>query len=320
MAELALLLMDYGAPSTDAQVRPFIASLLADPAILPLPAGLRQGLAHGIALRRAPKVVERYRAVGGSPLPAAVQALAQELGERLDSRVVVRPAYCHAAPRVDAVVAELAAAGVQRVLGLPLFPQRSWTTSDVCQRLLLAAAPRHGMAAAIAPDFATEPGFIETLAAGLRPLLRASSHVLLVAHGLPERLERAGDPYPARVRESAQALAATLPAGTPWSLAFQSRLGPTAWTGPYLGDEIARLAAEGVQDLILQPISFATENLETRWDLDRVACGQATELGIARVVRAPAPAGQAAFMDMIEAHARRALRSSGWWPGGDENE
>ncbi len=319
MADVAVLLMDYGAPREDAEVRPFIASLLADPAILPLPLGLRQLLAHGIALRRAPKVVARYRAIGGSPLPAEVEALADDLGDSLGSTVVVRPAFCHAAPRVEDVVAVLARDGVERVLGLPLFPQRSTTTSDVCQRLLLAAAARHGVAAAITPDFAEAPRFVVAMAEGLQPLLTPDSHVLMVAHGLPERLERAGDPYPQRVRDSAAALAAQLPADTPWSLAFQSRLGPAAWTGPYLEDELERLASSGVRDLVLQPLSFACENLETRWDLDHVAAERAAELGVERVVRAPAPGRHPAFQDLLEAHARTALRGSGWCPdGGDE--
>ena len=318
MAGPALLLMDYGAPGTDEQVRPFIASLLSDPAILPLPGGLRQALAHGIAMRRAPKVVDRYRAIGGSPLPGAVQALSDALGERLGPPFVVRPAYCHAAPRVQEVLGELAQAGVERVVGVPLFPQRSFTTSDVCQRLLLEAAARCGVAATLTSDFALESGFVQALADGLLPLVRPTSHVLLVAHGLPRRLEEAGDPYPARVRASAHALAERLPGEVPWSLAFQSRLGPAAWTGPYLEAEIERLAGEGVQDLVLQPLSFACENLETRWDLDRVATQRATELGITRVARAPAPGSHPAFLDMIEAHARAAVRASGWCPFGGE--
>ncbi len=318
MAGPALLLMDYGAPGTDAEVRPFIASLLSDPAILPLPPGLRQALAHGIALRRAPRVTRRYQAIGGSPLPAAVQALADALGERMGPPFEVRPAYCHAAPQIPAVLAELAEAGVERVVGLPLFPQRSFTTSDLCQRLLLEAATRFGLAATVAPDFAVASGFVQAVTEGLLPLLGPASHVLMVAHGLPQRLERAGDPYPTRVRESAEAVARLLPVGLPWSLAFQSRLGPAAWTGPYLEDELERLATEGARDLVLLPLSFACENLETLWDLDRVAAERAVELGISRVVRAPAPAERPAFLDMLEAHARETLRSAGWCPSGGE--
>jgi ferrochelatase len=310
-------LMDYGAPSTDGEVRPFIASLLSDPAILPLPWGLRQGLAQLIAARRAPKVMARYRQIGGSPLPGAVRAIADGLSERMGPPFVVRVAFCHATPRVAEVVAELCDAGVDRVVGIPLFPQRSFTTSDICQRLLLAAAARSGVATAVAPDFALEPGYLEAMASGLRPRLRPGSHVLMVAHGLPQRLEAAGDPYPGRVRESAKALAALLPAEQPWSLAFQSRLGPAAWTGPYLEDELERLAGEGIDDLVLQPLSFASENLETRWDLDHVALSRAEALGMRRVDRAPAPGSEPLFLDMLATHARRVVRASGWCPLGE---
>ncbi len=316
----ALLLMDYGAPGDDAQVRPFIASLLSDPAILPLPWGLRQGLAQGIARRRASKVRERYRAIGGSPLPAAVQALSDALAARMGEPFLVRPAYCYAPPRIDRVVEELAEQGIRRVVGVPLFPQRSTVTSDVCQRLLLEAATRRGLSATLCGDFAEAPGFVQALAEGLMPLLGEGSHVLMVAHGLPQRLERAGDPYPELVRATARALAARLPEGAGWSLAFQSRLGPAAWTGPYLEEELMRLAREGVRDLVLLPLSFACENLETRWDLDRVAAERAAELGIERFARAPAPAASPAFLDMLEAHVRAVVMGSGWCPfeGGEE--
>jgi ferrochelatase len=310
----ALLLMDYGAPGDDDQVRPFIADLLSDPAILPMPWGLRQGLARGIARRRAPKVIERYRAIGGSPLPAAVQRLSEALGGRMGEPFTVRPAYCYAAPRVAEVVDELAERGIRRVVGVPLFPQRSTVTSDVCQRMLLEAATRRGLSATLCGDFHQAPGFLQALADGLVPLLSDDSHVLMVAHGLPRRLEQAGDPYPGLVRETARALAARLPGDPAWSLAFQSRLGPAAWTGPYLEDELARLAGEGVRDLVLQPISFVCENLETRWDLDHAARERAAELGIARVARAPAPAGRPGLLDALEAHVRAVVMGSGWCP------
>ncbi len=309
---LAVLLMDYGAPASDEQVRPFIASLLADPAILPLPPGLRHGLAWFIAARRAPRVAVRYQAIGGSPLPAAVSQLARAVDRRLGSEIAALPAYCHAAPRIGEVVAQLARDGCQRVVGLPLFPQRSWTTSDVCERLLERAAAREGLSVAMAPAFSKQPGLLSALAAGTLPLLGPGCHVLMVAHGLPERLEQRGDPYVTQVRRTAALLAAELPEGTAWSLAFQSRLGPAAWVRPYLEDEIQRLASEGLRHLVLVPLSFACENLETRWDLDTVAAEQARELGIARFDRCPAPAEQPAFLDLLAELARSTASQAGW--------
>ncbi len=311
---VAVLLMDYGAPGTDAEVRPFIARLLSDSAILPLPWGLRHALANGIAWRRAGRVAGRYRAIGGSPLPAAVSTMAETIGDRLGKRFEVRPAYCYSAPRVAQVVSNLAGDGIGRVVGVPLFPQRSHVTTDSCQRRLLQAAQRSGLAAAMVPDFPTAPGLLDALREGVEPLLRPGAHVLMVAHGLPLRLERAGDPYPSRVRETAEALAGMLPTEQPWSLAFQSRLGPAAWTGPYLDEELERLAKAGVSDLVLVPLSFASENLETRWDLDEVASEQARTLGIARVVRSPTPGAHPAFLDLVHDLVREAVRSAGWSP------
>ena len=90
-----------------------------------------------------------------------------------------------------------------------------------------------------------------------------------------------------RIDVRSEAVGARLDA--PWSLAFQSRLGPVEWLRPYLEDEIAALGAAGVAHLVVAPVSFATENLETRWDLDREAADLAREAGIGRYDRAPAP-------------------------------
>jgi protoporphyrin/coproporphyrin ferrochelatase len=309
---VAVLLMDYGAPSSDDEVRPFIGALLSDPGMLPLPWGPRQLLAWWIAWKRAGKVRDRYRAVGGSPLPQAVGALACALGDRLGDSFAVRPAYCFAAPRIDAVVAELADEGVRRVLGVPLFPQRSTVTSDSCQRLLLAATRRHGLEAGLTRDFPTSDGLVDALADGLLPLVGQRTHVLMVAHGLPRRLAQAGDPYPERVRETAEALASRLPLGQPWSLAFQSRMGRAEWTGPYLEEQLERLAGEGVRELVLAPLSFAVENLETRWDLDHQATRLAEQLGMRRVARAPTPGAHPAFHDLLHALVHHGVRRSGW--------
>ncbi len=311
---VAVLLMDYGAPATDEQVRPFISALLSDPGMLPLPWGARQLLARWIAWRREERVVQRYRAIGGSPLPAWVGALSSQLGERLGRPFEVQPAYCFVAPRVDRVVAALAEDGVHRVLGVPLFPQRSTVTSDACQRLLEQACREHGLEAALTPDFPEATPLIDALEAGVSPLLSPETHVLMVAHGLPSRLEQAGDPYPGRVRATAAALAARLPHEQPWSLAFQSRVGRGAWTRPYLDDELERLAGEGVRDLLLAPLSFVAENLETRWDLDHEATERARELGMDRVVRAPAPGEHAALVELIHRLVCEAARGRRWLP------
>jgi ferrochelatase len=108
--------------------------------------------------------------------------------------------------------------------------------------------------------------------------------VLFVAHGIPARNVRRGERYPERVADTARALGQELGATHPWSLAFQSRVGPVRWTGPYLEQEVERLA-RSPEPLVLAPLSFVADCLETSYDLDRVATEQARAAGIERVVR-----------------------------------
>jgi|GEM_PF-2972119 len=299
MQKTAVLLMDYGAPTTDEEVRPFIASVLTEPCVFGLPWGIRHILANFIALMRSSKVTARYNAIGGSPLPEEVQELADQLEADLGSEFSVRPAYCHAKPKISDVVEQLSSEGITRVVGLPLFPQRSWTTSDVCEKQLVKASKKHGLEYGWVPEYPTEPGLIDAHYQGVLPLLTPSTHVLMVAHGLPKKLERAGDHYPSRIRDTAAEIAAKLPEDQPWSLAFQSRVGPAEWTGPYLDDEIVRLADTGVKDIAFIALSFATENLEVCWDLDREALTDANALGINRVVRSPQPSKHPLFQKLL---------------------
>jgi ferrochelatase len=109
------------------------------------------------------------------------------------------------------------------------------------------------------------------------------ARVLFVAHGIPQRNVKRGDDYPDRVLASARALGKRLQ-NVEWSLAFQSRVGPIKWTEPYLKDELKRLCASR-QPLVLMPLSFVADCLETIYDLDLVATKAAHEAGVKKVVR-----------------------------------
>ena len=132
------------------------------------------------------------------------------------------------------------------------------------------------------------------------------------AHGLPARAARRGERYLEEVARTTRALARRLPAGVGCSLAFQSRLGPMKWTGPSLEDEVARLAADGVRSLVVAPISFACENLETLYELDIELAAHAARCGITAFARAPVPGCHPAFIREIALLVRREARAAGW--------
>jgi ferrochelatase len=306
-----VLLLNLGGPAGPGEVRRFIRELLSEPAVLGVPWPLRPALAAFIAARRWRAVASHYDAIGGrSPIGAATRAQAEGIAARLDPEVVVRHAFALSAPRVADAVAALAAAGVTRLVALPLFPQESRATTDVVLAALARAA-RGRMQVSACRAHADAPGFIDALVDGIRGALGDARHVVVSAHGLPARLA-ARDRYVADVERTFAALDRRLAGIVPLSLAYQSRLGRGEWTRPYLSDEIARLAAAGTRRLLVAPISFACENLETLYELRIELPPIARALGAESIACAPAPGAHPAYLDALAGLARGALGESSW--------
>ncbi len=297
-----VVLLNLGGPKDLAGIPGFLKNLLSDPAVVPAPWPIRPWLARRIARKRSPMVAEHYRAIGGkSPIGgqtrAQVEALAADLGEGF----LVRSAFRHSEPGADRAVQELFACGVRKIIALPVYPQWSASTSGSALADLKRAARAHKMEVLSTPSFPTGKGYIQALWESCSPLIEKSraQHVLVSAHGLPQRLIDKGDPYVKETEQTFAAFSACLPSATPCSLAYQSRLGPVAWTQPYLVDEIKRLADEGVSALVVVPISFACENLETRYELDLETAQWARECGIESFRRAPSPGIHPAFIEQL---------------------
>lgn len=310
---LGVVLLNLGGPENEAQVQDFLRRLLSDPDVVDLAWPLRQGLARWVARRRSKRVVEHYRLIGGrSPLAAQTRSQVEALRASLGDGFMVRFAFRHSSPFADPVVAGLAEAGVRRLVALPAYPQWSRSTSGSAVRDLQRAAQSHGVEVCQARSYPDAAGYIEALAAATEPLLLDGAHLIVSAHGLPMRLIRKGDPYLDEVRRTFAALQARLPAATSAWLAFQSRLGPVAWTGPYLTDEIARLAEAGVRNLVVTPVSFVAENLETLYELDHEVADWARQCGIQEYRRAPVPGCHPAFIGELAGLVRATVREADW--------
>jgi ferrochelatase len=300
-----VVLMNLGGPRNEEEIAPFLTSLLSDPQVVPVPWPVRPLLARKIARRRSPAVAEHYRAIGGSsPIEEQTRAQVEALELELGDGYQVRHAFRH--------MREFAAAGIRRVVALPAYPQWSQTTSGSAVRDLGRAARPHGIRVREAPSYPEEQGFILALTELVQPYLADCEHLIISAHGLPERIVRKGDRYVNEVCQTARALAVALPEGTSWSLAFQSRLGRMEWTRPYLTDEIRRLGEAGVRSLVVVPVSFACENLETLYELDIETAELARSCGIEKYQRVPAPGCHRAFIHELAQVARRTSREAGW--------
>lgn len=293
-ARAGVLLLDLGGPASPVEVRPFLRDLLSEPAVIGLPRPLSTLLASWIAARRWRLVAAHYEAIGGrSPIHEGTAALAAAVAARLGAGISVRHAFALSAPRIPDEVAGLVASGARRIVALPLFPQESRSTTGVV--LGAAARAARGRAELVAVrSHAEAPGYVEALAQGILARLDGADRVIASAHGLPQKIARR-DGYVAEVERTVAALGRRLAGRAQIALAYQSRLGRAEWTRPYLLDEIARAAAEGTRRLVVAPISFACENLETRYELDLELPPLARAAGAESIARAPAPGAHPAY-------------------------
>jgi ferrochelatase len=192
----------------------------------------------------------------------------------------------HIEPRIGRVVRQMAADGIGRIAAIALAPQRSSNAAGY-RRAVDESLAEMDMPPRV--DFVEswhdQPRFVEALATATAEALRRFTdpggiHVMFTAHSLPSRVVTDGDGYPDEVRATADLVAERLGLAT-YSVAFQSagRTGES-WLGPEIRDEIRRLAAAGVRDLVVCPVGFVADHLEVLYDIDIEARAVAHEVGI----------------------------------------
>lgn len=310
--QIAAVLLSMGGPSGSHDVEPFLTNLFSDEAILPLPGPARRLLARRIAHRRAPHALERYQLLGGSsPIHGYTAQQVRQLQGVLGDEWHVTHCFRYTEPFSGEVVRELVARGVRTAVLLSTYPQRSHTTIDSSVKHFLAAARPATLDCRTVTSHPVDPEFVGALARLTRRGLDEageSAVVVMTAHGLPRRNVRRGDPYVAEVTATAQALGRALPPGVEWRLAFQSRLGPVRWVEPHLDETLTRMGAAGTQAVVVVPISFTSEHLETLIELDHEMREKASEAGIGTFVRVPVVGLTAEYIGMLARLARTEVR------------
>jgi len=235
-------------------------------------------------------LTRRYVAIGGiSPLARLTELQGAALQAALDDRVPgtfrVEIGLKHAEPTIEAGVAALVACGADQIVGLVLAPHYSTMSIGEYLGRAGAAAEQAGVQFAGIESWATEPAYVEFLAAAVRDELAtmpARTEVLFTAHSLPQRILAAGDPYPDELRATAGAVAAAAGLRSGWSIAWQSAgRTPEPWLGPDVLTVIDDLAgsAPGAGVLVC-PCGFVADHLEVLYDLDFEARRRAEERGL----------------------------------------
>jgi len=292
-------LLYMGGPETLDQVEPFLLALFADRDLIRLPGGrLVQGpLGRFIARKRAPKVRDRYAQIGGgSPLRRITERQAELLGQALAPhgafRVVVGMRY--SAPRTAQALEELAAAGVSKVIALPLYPHFSSATTGSSfkdlDRALAARGGSDGWRVERVQGFYDHPRYVEALAGTVQRGLEelgGEAAVVFSAHSLPRELvEKRGDPYRDQVEATVAAVVERLDLPR-WELGYQSRSGPVRWLEPDVLELVARHGEARTPALLVVPVSFVSDHIETLHEIDIEMRAFALARGVGRFARAP---------------------------------
>lgn len=319
---VAIVLFNLGGPDSPAAIKPFLLNLFRDKAILRVPFFVRPFLARIIARSRLKPATENYAILGGrSPLLELTQAQAQALEAALpdlEAKCFIAMRYWH--PMSLEAARAVKAWGPDEIVLLPLYPQWSTTTTGSSLTAWREAAASAGL---VAPTttlccYPTHPGFAAATAALVRTgweQARAALdpavplRVLFSAHGLPEAIVQAGDPYQWQVEQTVQAVLAAWGApGIDSAICYQSRATPQKWIDPSTEAEIERAAHERVA-LLVVPIAFVSEHSETLVELDVEYRQLADRLGVPGYFRVPTqnsdPGFIAALADLVR-HARAA--------------
>lgn len=314
MGRLGVLLLNLGGPDKLEDVRPFLYNLFSDPEIIRLPSPLLQApLAWLISTLRAKKSQENYKKIGGgSPLRRITEAQGQALRSQLqqngrDVNVYIGMRYWH--PFTEEAIAQIKRDNIEELVVLPLYPQFSISTTGSSFRLLdriwKVDPDLQKIKYTVIPSWYDNSGYLQAMANLIATELDrvknpSAAHIFFSAHGVPvSYIEEAGDPYQKEIEACAALIMQKLNRSNPYTLAYQSRVGPVEWLQPYTDVAIEELAQQGVKELVVVPISFVSEHIETLEEIDMEYREIAEHAGVETFARVPAPDTDPTFIQAL---------------------
>ena len=314
MGRIGVLLLNLGGPDKLEDVRPFLYNLFSDPEIIRLPLPLFQApLAWLISTLRAKKSQENYKKIGGgSPLRRITEAQAEALRSQLQQNgqevnVYIGMRYWH--PFTEEAIAQIKRDKIEELVVLPLYPQFSISTTGSSFRLLDRIwkndSELQKIKYTVVPSWYENAGYLQSMANLIEKKLDQvkspnEAYIFFSAHGVPvSYIEEAGDPYQKEIEACAALIMAKLNRPNPYKLAYQSRVGPVEWLQPYTDVAIVELAEQGVKELVVVPISFVSEHIETLEEIDMEYREIAEHAGIETFARVPAPDTDPTFIQAL---------------------
>ncbi|XP_061733103.1 ferrochelatase, mitochondrial [Nerophis ophidion] len=320
-----ILMLNMGGPEKLEDVHDFLLRLFMDTDLMKLP--VQNKLGPFIAKRRTPKIQEQYSKIGGgSPIKhwtsmqgeGMVKLLDEMSPETAPHKFYIGFRYVN--PLTEDAIEEMEKDGVDRAVAFTQYPQYSCSTTgsslNAIYRYYRNRGDRPKMRWSVIDRWPTHPLLVECFAQHVSNELlkfpeekRDDVVILFSAHSLPMAVVNRGDPYPQEVGATVQRVMERLGHCNPYRLVWQSRVGPMAWLGPQTDEVIKGLCERGKKNLLLVPIAFTSDHIETLHELD-IEYGQVLgeECGAENLRRAESLNGNPLFMkalaDLVQAHLR----------------
>jgi protoporphyrin/coproporphyrin ferrochelatase len=310
----ALLLLQMGGPDSIAAVEPFLLNLFTDRDIIKIgPSLLQPFIARRIVKKRAPKVAEYYRQIGGkSPIRELTDAQARGLEKLLGDNYRCFVAMRYSRPSTLEALAAIKKEGISRVIAVSLYPHYSKATTgssvNELQRVLNEAGEKFEVS--YIDRFYNHPLYIEALTGKVTEGLASfpdpnEVEIVFSAHSLPQSFIDEGDPYLSHIQETVALVMDKIGARS-HQLCFQSKASKVKWLEPSTEATIQRLAAEGKKNLLMVPLSFVSDHIETLYEIDIQYGEEAKEAGVDRFVRSASLNSSPLFLECLADLVRKA--------------
>lgn len=265
-----ILIVNMGGPLNQSEMKLFLVKMFNDSHILPFNILARKALAFIISNARYKKSWKKYELIGGTPLVNTTLQMVSRLGEMLPESKV-KYAFSYSKPFISEVLQTFENEGIHQVQIIPQYPHYSYTTyQSVVDDCMKFGKAHPKMQLSISPPYYKHQLFVEfwkDLIIKHKQIHKLQNPLLLFsAHSIPYSFVEKGDTYPREIEESAKLIATV--AGCRYRVSFQSQIKGSKWVGPPTPEIMEELKQKGEQELVLIPISFVTENLETLYDMD----------------------------------------------------
>jgi ferrochelatase len=314
-----VVLFQLGGPDSREAIEPFLYNLFSDPDIIDFPLAklARQPLARLIASRRGKHVAHHYDAIGGkSPIleytTAQARALESDLRRDLDARVVIAMRYWK--PFTAEAVDQLRGFGADEVVLLPLYPQYSRTTTGSSYREWQKRAREKGWSprTRFIEHFYEDPAYIDAVAAAVGKELAGFDRpddvdMVFSAHSVPLDVIEKGDPYREHIERTVELVWRRGGWNCRRHLCYQSKVGPSKWLRPMMRETLEDLGGRGSKHVLMVPISFVSDHVETLFEIDIEHREIAEKAGITDFRMVPGFNDDPAFIGMLASLVRRAV-------------